>query len=87
VIWAFKRRKCSNGKEITAIFRQNRRMIALFELLGSCHVIFEVKNARFSAESNLFFTVRFFVTKRSEEELFGPGSYHQEKKLGVGVPF
>jgi hypothetical protein len=62
-------------------------MIALFELLGSCHVIFEVKNARFCVESNLFFTVRVLLQKRSEEELFGPGSYHQGRNLGVGVSF
>jgi hypothetical protein len=86
VSWAFERRSISIGKEITAIFRQKRRMIALFELLGSCHVIFEVKNARFSVESNLFFTVRVLLQIRSEE-LFDPGSYHQGSKHGVGVSF
>jgi hypothetical protein len=34
VIWAFKRRNISIGKEITVIFRQNRRMIEFCELLG-----------------------------------------------------
>jgi hypothetical protein len=34
VIWAFKRRNFSIGKEITVIFRQNRRMIEFCRLLG-----------------------------------------------------
>jgi hypothetical protein len=34
VIWAFKRRNFSIGKEITVIFGQNRRMIEFCELLG-----------------------------------------------------
>jgi hypothetical protein len=32
VIWAFKRRNISIGKEITDIFRQNRRMVAFYVL-------------------------------------------------------
>ena len=31
---AFKRRNITNGKEITIYFRQNRRMLAIFEFLG-----------------------------------------------------
>jgi hypothetical protein len=34
VIWAFKRRNISIGKEITVIFRQKRRMIEFCELSG-----------------------------------------------------
>jgi hypothetical protein len=36
VIWSFKRRTVTNGKEITVICCQNRRMVALCELLGWC---------------------------------------------------
>jgi hypothetical protein len=34
VMWEFDRRNISNGMAITAIFRQNRRMIAFCEVLG-----------------------------------------------------
>jgi hypothetical protein len=34
VIWAFKRRNISTGKEVTVIFRLNRRMIEFCEVLG-----------------------------------------------------
>jgi hypothetical protein len=34
VIWSFKRRTLSNGKEITVIFCPNRRMVVFYELLG-----------------------------------------------------
>jgi hypothetical protein len=34
VIWSFKRRNVTNGKEITVIFCPNQRMVAFCELLG-----------------------------------------------------
>jgi hypothetical protein len=34
VMWEFERPNISNGMAITAIFRQNRRMIAFCEVLG-----------------------------------------------------
>jgi hypothetical protein len=43
VIWSFKRRNVTNGKEITVISRQNGRMMAFCELFAGVDTLYSVR--------------------------------------------
>jgi hypothetical protein len=72
VIWSFKRRNVTNGKEITVISRQNGRMIAFFELFAGVDTLYSVRYVLLQKCRNLGVYTMKSLQREGNYSNFGP---------------